>query len=169
MKSLFLHFSMLVFLIPACIFAQSVSVSGSWYLDLTQADLSDGAGSDLVPTHESAAGVITMNINKSGVGWFTNWDWRIDVSRSDLNWPSEFSLDIRRSSNGFGFGSISGGTSYQEITGSSQAFFYGRRHRIWIGMQLRLKVQPLMLNLTPIKRLLSILLLRCKRNQERRD
>jgi hypothetical protein len=118
--------------------AQSVSVSGSWSLSIDETDLQSGAGSDLIDTYESNTNQVYVSVTKSG-GLFSNWYWRVDITKSDGNWHSDFYLDVRRSSNGIGFGSINGLTSYQEILDSSPPYFTGNRNRYLIGMQYRLR------------------------------
>jgi len=48
------------------------------------------------------------------------------------------SFSRRRTGNGFGLGSINGGTNYQQVTGSVRQFFTGRYWRIWIYIQYEL-------------------------------
>jgi len=119
--------------------AQQITVTGTWTLTITEANLQNGPGSDLTDTYVSNANQVYVSIQKSGVGWFTNWYWRVDVRKSDSHWHGNFHLDVLRSGNGFGFGTITGGTSYREITDVDQSFFSGSRHRILIGLQYRLR------------------------------
>ena len=102
---------------------------------MTSSDLAGGAGSDLVPSKESSAGQATLDISATAS---SEDQWRVDVSRSDSVWPSGLDLDVRRSSNGSGAGSISGGTSYLSIGSSPATFFSGSGDRTSIGLQLRL-------------------------------
>jgi hypothetical protein len=119
--------------------SQEVSVSGNWSLTIDATDLQSGAGSDLIDTYESNTNQVYVSVTKSG-GFFSNWYWRVDITKTDGNWPSDFHLDVRRSSDGFGFGgSISGLTSYQEIVNSFPPYFTGNRNRYFIGMQYRLR------------------------------
>jgi hypothetical protein len=62
----------------------------------------------------------------------------VDVKKSDTNWHANFQLYVRRTSDGSGSGSISGGTSYQEITDTDQSFFNGTLDRSNITGQLEL-------------------------------
>jgi len=119
--------------------AQQVTVSGSWSLTINETDLQSGAGSDLIDTYENNTNQVYVNVSKSG-GLFSNWYWRVDITKSDGNWHSDFHLDVRRTSNGIGFGgSISGLTSYQEILNSTPPYFTGSRNRYLIAMQYRLR------------------------------
>ena len=118
---------------------QSVSVSGDWSLAIDETDLQSGVGSDLIDTYESNTNQVYVNVSKSG-GLFSNWYWRVDITKSDGNWHSNFHLDVRRTSDGIGFGgSISGLTSYQEILDSTPPYFTGSRNRYLIAMQYRLR------------------------------
>jgi len=119
--------------------AQSISVSGEWSLTIDETNLQSGAGSDLVDIYESNTNQVYVSVTKSG-GLFSSWNWRVDITKSDVNWHSDFHLDVRRSSNGIGLGgSINGLTSYQEILDSAPPYFTGSRNRYLIAMQYRLR------------------------------
>lgn len=117
-------------------YSQTISVTGNWDLMIDETDLQGGPGTDLVSTYESNT---SMSIRVRKGGWFNNWNWRVDVKKINGNWHGDFHLDVRRTGNGFGFGSISGGTSYQEISGTDQSFFSGSRNRTAIPFQYRLR------------------------------
>ena len=121
------------------LFSQDISISGSWELTIDESDMQSGMISDLNSTYESPTDQVSATISNSSYGWFGTWYWRVDVSRDNSQWNNNLHLDVRRSSGGFGFGSISGGTSYQEVTTSTQAFFTGVSFRLWIGFQYRLR------------------------------
>jgi len=120
----------------------TIDVTGSWSETIDETDLQAGAGSDLNPTYTSATNQININIDKIVYGnfwdWFVNYNWRVDVRRSDTNWDSQFRLYVRRTGNGFGLGSISGGTTFQEVTLIDQVFFSGSRRRYYIPVQCQL-------------------------------
>lgn len=111
--------------------AQEITVTGSWTLYIDSGDLQGGAGSDFNPTYESAVDQIGIEIK----GKKTK-DWRVDVSKVDSYWDSRLLLYVRRTSDGIGSGSISGGTSYQEVTDVDQEFFRGGKNRKNIDVQL---------------------------------
>jgi hypothetical protein len=115
--------------------AQDITVTGSWFLTIDASDLQAGAGSDLIDTYESASNQVTIDISSVGGN-----NWRVDVKKVDTNWHSSFHLYVKRTSNGTGSGggSISGGTSYQEVTDTDQSFFSGNRNRYGINVQLKL-------------------------------
>jgi len=118
---------------------ESISVSGSWSETIDVTDLTGGPGSDLNSTYTSASNVVYHSISSSSYRLWESWDWRVDVRRSDINWDSRFQLYVRRSSNGIGFGSISGGTAYQLISTSDQQFYTGTYHRYLVGCQFELR------------------------------
>jgi len=128
-----------VFTVAFPLFSQDISVSGSWELTIDESDMQSGMISDLNSTYESPANQVSATISNSSYGWFGTWYWGVDVSRDNSQWNNNMHLDVRRSSGGFGFGSISGGTSYQEVTTSTQIFFTGVSFRLWIGFQYRLR------------------------------
>ncbi len=114
-------------------FSQTISISGSWALTISALDLLNGPGSGLPNSFESASDQVLVTISKA------NKNWRVDVSRSDLYWPNEWRLDVRRTGTGQGPGILSGGTEYSEITGAAHEFFRGRKQKSWIPLQFRLR------------------------------
>ena len=115
--------------------ALDISVSGSWSLTINANDLIYGAGSKLRSDYESVSDAVSINIS----GATSDGDrWQVDVSKSDTHWSSSFILYIKRTSDGVGSGSVSGGTSYQGITEGNQSFFSGSGNRNGITAQLKL-------------------------------
>lgn len=112
---------------------QDITVTGSWILTIDASDLQAGAGSDLIDTYESASDQIDVYVHAIGAR-----TWRVNVRKSDANWHSNFQLSVRRTSDGTGAGSISGGTSYQVVTDTDQIFFDGNKDRQDIKVQLKL-------------------------------
>ena len=118
----------LFFLVPLLLLltraeAIDVSATGGWSETVDQADLVSGAGSDLIDTYESTANAtvidVTNTIDKHD-------EWRIDVRRVDGGgWHGDFTIYAKRTSDGNGQGSISGGLSYIEITTTDLQFFSG--------------------------------------------
>jgi hypothetical protein len=113
----------------------SITATGSWYEVIDENDLESGPGSDLKSTYESAVDEVVIDITGT-VGDLDNW--RVDVKRVDSNWHSQFHLYDKRTSEGSGTGSISGGTAYQEIGEADQSFFTGSGDRTNIAVQLKL-------------------------------
>lgn len=112
---------------------QDIILTGSWVLTIDASDLQAGAGSDLIDTYESASDQIDIYIGAQGAK-----PWKVDVSKSDANWHSDFQLSVRRTSDGTGPGSIAGGISYQVVTDTDQSFFDGNKDRSDIKVQLEL-------------------------------
>lgn len=112
--------------------AINLTVTGSWNLNITAGDLISGAGSDLKSTYESDKRAITIDITRS------EKNWQVDVCKSDTNWPNNFHLYVKRTSNGSGSGNISGGTTYQEVTDTDKYFFSGEKKCRRINIQLKL-------------------------------
>lgn len=113
--------------------ALDISATGGWNETVGPTDLISGAGSDLKSTYTSAEGATILNITRA---WA--WPWRVDVRRSDKNWPSGLTLYVRRRSDGSGHGSISGGTAYVSISTTDQTFFNGSGNRSGINCQYQL-------------------------------
>ena len=111
--------------------AASIVVSGSWAETIDASDLQAGAGSDLIGTYESSANEVRIRITASA-------NWQVDVRKSDTTWHANFQLYVRRTSDGTGKGSVSGGTTYQEVTTTDQSFFTGDQNRNNVDVQLRL-------------------------------
>jgi len=141
MRRILLNITFAVLLICTAypLFSQDISVGGSWDLSIDVSDMQSGMISELNSTYESPADQITSSVTNSSYGWFGTWYWMVSVSRDNTQWHSALHLDVRRSSSGLGFGSVSGGTSYQEVTTTNRAFITGSRHRLWMGFQLRVR------------------------------
>ena len=115
--------------------AIDISAAGGWTETIDEDDLQSGAGSNLIATYESVTNASTANIsNCSG----DTDNWRVDVKRSDSGWQGDFVLYAKRTSDGTGTGSISGGLSYIEITTVDVEFFSGAGNRNNIDLQYRL-------------------------------
>ncbi|MBA3028297.1 MAG: hypothetical protein FP816_05700 [Desulfobacteraceae bacterium] len=87
----------------------------------------------LPSTYTSSSNAVTMNINANG-----NESWMVHVSKNNSIWDPRLRLYIRRTGNGSGTGTISGGTSFQEITSLNQTFFSGRKKYSNIPVQFQL-------------------------------
>lgn len=114
-----------------------ISATGGWSKTVNEADLISGAGSNLVDTYESSTNASTINISNC----IDDQDeWKVDVKRDDTgSWPISLILYVRRTSDGTGGGSISGGLSYTEINPTIDSqFFEGRGDRNNITVQYKL-------------------------------
>ena len=106
-------------LFPTGMSAQSIKVTGSWDETIDSTDLQGGAGTDLIGTYESVSNVCDIDVTSA------KKNWRVDVSKTDTLWHANLRLYVRRTSDGTGKGTISGGMAYQEITDVNQTFFSG--------------------------------------------
>lgn len=113
--------------------AINISVIGSWSRAVGELDLVAGGGSDLTFSYESAVDQGLVDI--TGAGQAT---WRVDVKRSDTTWHNDLSLEVQRTSDGSGPGSISGGTTYIEVTTIDMEFYSGDRSRQNVDVQLKI-------------------------------
>lgn len=124
---------------------QATSI-GQWSLRIGIFNSQSGAGSDLVGSYESALGRHYLSVQ----GALDNSDnWRIDVSRSDANWPSAVDLFVRRiDSTGTGTGVVeNGGTTYQEVETIPTSFCYGRGNIF--DVELQYKISGISLQVPP--------------------
>jgi len=81
-------------------------------------NLAGGAGTDFSATPwESAANAVELEVK------FSNPPWTVSVRKVDSAWNAVLHLSVRRTGPGTGGGTLSGGTTYQEITGTDTAFF----------------------------------------------
>jgi hypothetical protein len=115
--------------------AVSITAIGGVSRVIDSSDLLAGAGSDLHDTYESPADATAIEIlDCTG----TAERWRVDVSRSDLEWNNNLVLYARVTSNGVGDGTVSGGGDFQEVTSSPSTFFSGVNNRQFIYVQYKL-------------------------------
>ncbi len=113
------------------IIAGDIVATGGWTEAIDGSDLASGAGSDLQSTYESATDATVLDVNPSSEFY------RVDVHRSDINWPSSLTLYIKRTSDGTGGGSISFGKTYREVTPTDASFFNGYLSRSGINVQYK--------------------------------
>lgn len=116
--------------------AISITAAGFWSDTIDETDLVAGPGSNIIDTHESAADQVSLDVT----GTIDPPDtWRVDVRRVDSTWHTNLHLHLKRTSDGGGPpGSISGGTSYQEVTDTYQSFFSGAGDHTGINVQLKM-------------------------------
>jgi hypothetical protein len=115
--------------------AISISAVGTWSETVDETDLAGGPGSNLTSTYESAADQVSLDLS----GTTGDLDiWRVDVKKTDTTWHSDLHLYLRRTSDGTGTGSISGGASYLEATDTYAEFFSGGGDRAAIHVQLKI-------------------------------
>lgn len=133
-RAFFLLVPFLLFLARAE--AIDLSTTGGWTETINEFDLASGAGSDLVDTYESATDATSMTISNC-TGDTDNW--RLDVRRIDEGgWHGDFTIYVKRTSDGEGTGSVSGGLSYLEVTTIDTQLFSGAGDRSNISIQYKL-------------------------------
>lgn len=120
--------------------APRIRVRGGWSETIDASDLKQGPGSQLRGKYQSIASACQIFV---WVWGFWNYPgkpntWRVDVRKLDVTWHTSFSLYVRRTSDGVGTGSISGGTNYQKVTNTDQSFFTGSNNRYRINVQCKL-------------------------------
>lgn len=131
---------LLFFSFSTYVFGQgSITVSGQWSLNIDQNNLISGPGSDLISTYESATDQVQIDI----LG--PDRTWRVDVHRVDINWHSDFILEVRRQPNN----RIVGGLTYQPITPVAIEFFRSRNRRNVRGIQVQFRLSGVTININP--------------------
>ncbi len=121
-----------------------ISMSGGWSKTVNALDLQGGPGSDFIDTYESASDAISIDI--SGTTGDSD-NWRVDVKKIDTEWHASLHYYVKRTADGSGTGSISGGGAYQEVTDTYQSFFNGSGDRNGIDAQLRISGVSTQLNI----------------------
>jgi len=119
----------------ACVQAQAVDISatGGWTETIDASDLAGGAGTNLIDNYESAAAATILEVYGTGVN-----DWYVDVTRSDITWHGDFTLYVKRISDGTGSGWVANGIAYIAIETVDSDFFNGNGDRSNINVQYRL-------------------------------
>lgn len=112
----------------------NIVVTGSWNEVIDRNDLSAGAGSDLAGSFTSSnkENLITINgtMNKRD-------NWQVSVKRVDTLWDGRMRLFVRRTSNGAGPGTISGGEAFVPVAQNDVVFFTGAGNLNNIRVQLQ--------------------------------
>lgn len=126
--------SLIVFLgLAATAAAADLTSSGDWTETVDSSDLVAGAGTDLVGQYQSVEGNTTLNVATTAGG-----NWRITARRADNTWHNQFTLWIKRSSDGAGSGTIIGGSTFIEVTGLDTELCSGQADRSNVGLQFKL-------------------------------
>ncbi len=116
--------------------AIDITATGDWTsLVIGAANLIGGAGTDLQSTYESAADQTSITVSNC-----TSPDdaWRVDVRRTDGTWDTGVTLSVRRTGDGTGTGSISGGSTYQAVGTIDVTFFTGSGDRTALPISYQL-------------------------------
>ena len=93
-------------------------------------------------TYESDVDQVQVKVTNRNYKKNEDWYWKVEISKSDGTWHSNFHLDVKRTSDGTSDGgSISGLTAYEEIVNGDPTppTFSGVRHHSDIDMQYRLR------------------------------
>ncbi len=116
--------------------ALSITSGGAWTLALGSGNLSGAAGSDLTMPQTSPNPQVTLRVQ--GVGTNT---WNITVAR-DSNWSSiPATLEIQRTSNGSGAGTVNATpalNTYFAVTSTAVQIAAGTRNRTGLTFQFRI-------------------------------
>lgn len=129
----FVFFVALVLLVACQASAQPLRLrlnnNSDWDIALDVTNLTGAAGTDFATDIESLDGAQQMWLQNTG------GNWRVDVSRADTTWHPSIRVYVRRTSDGTGGTTISGGTAYQEITTVDTSFFTGTGNPRDINLQ----------------------------------
>ncbi len=114
--------------------ASNLRVSGAWGFGVDAADLVAGAGSPLQETHDSPSDQVSLDVSETGGATEA---WVIRVYRDDVVWRPELRVYVRRTGDGAGLGSVSGGLGWVEVGAAEQTLFEGTGDRLGVGLQFR--------------------------------
>ena len=120
-----------------------VSQQSNWQNELDATDLSipEEAGADLSSVIESSSNYNQLDI----LNVANSQNWKITVSKTDINWPGAFIPYVQRTGNGTPCGTCAGvntGTSvsgYLQITNLEQDFIFGGGEVTGIDLQFRIE------------------------------
>lgn len=126
---------------------QSIRVNGSWTPSVSATAITE-AGNDYGSSYvvESLPNQTLVDLQRGG-SFFQIYlsNWRVDISRNDINWDNSLQLEARRTGNGNGTGwwifapSISNGTAYQAVQPANSSFFTGNGIYRNIPIQYRIR------------------------------
>lgn len=109
-------------------------VMGGWSESIGSSDLIAGPGTDIRSPIASGGSQAVIDITDTGGA-----AWTLKVARQDVNWPTGVGIAVRRTSNGSGSGTISGGTGYVSVGGMEQVLCEGTGDRSNLAIQLKLE------------------------------
>lgn len=133
-NSLYLSAIFLILILPTLASASDITSTGDWTgLIINSGNLSAGIGSPLTATYESTATQITLDIANT-----LGNPYDVLIRRSDINWHTAVILSARRTDDGIGPGTVSGGLAYQAIDTVDAVFFSGTDDNSTIHVQLQL-------------------------------
>lgn len=115
--------------------ALTVTVTGAWQLGLSRQTLAGRPGSELTAVFESHPGSASLTV-AGAVS--SDQGWQVEVSRRDMRWHPDLSLQVRRVGNGVGGGVLRGGQSYQPAETVPSGLLIGCGNRLQVPLQFRL-------------------------------
>ncbi len=145
-KAALLFFISAAFLSLSELFAYAIDVyvTGGWNLTVDSSCLVGGAGSNLIDSFESNLDASMINITGTGGSGDV---WRVRVRKSSVSQLHGVVLYAKRTGDGSGSGTVSGGTSYVAVETSDTDFFDGSGDRTAISVQY--KVSGISINVPP--------------------
>ena len=124
--------ALLVLVLSGAGHSADLTSSGDWVLGVNATNLVARAGSDLQAKFESASGVTTLTIsNATGA-------WSLRARRSGGQWNGAVAMQVKRTSDGSGSGSNTGGNAYVDVSGTDSEIFSGSGNRSGISLQFKL-------------------------------
>ena len=119
----------------------NVTVSGSWSANIPSSTIIE-AGNNYTANYASASNQVQISHSVSPF-WYWGHSWTVEIRKTDVNWDSSLKIYARRTGNGSGqflcSSSITGGLSYQEITGMDTYFYSGTCNRSNVPIQYELR------------------------------
>lgn len=131
------------------LFAQltlALSSTTSWTTTVPATEVTE-AGNDFTGTYTSATNVKTLGVTngtKNSTAEVNGYYWTIAVRKVDTTWDNTAKIYTQRTGAGTPRSSsrtstVSGGTTYQQITDTNQTFFTGYRGSTAIPIQYQLR------------------------------
>jgi hypothetical protein len=147
MKLLFTY--LILICIPRFANAQFITVTGSWNPSVSNTQISE-AGLNYTGSTSSLSNQVLIRVMRSTSFFSGLLTWRVDVSKSDINWNNNLVLSNVRTGNGtfqstFFSSGISGGTTFQTITNANTPFFNGNGNITNIPIQFQLSGYSLLI------------------------
>jgi hypothetical protein len=119
----------------------NVIVSGSWNANIPSSTIIE-AGNNYTGNYASASNQVQISHTVNPF-WYWGHSWTVEIRKNDVNWDTSLKLYARRTGNGSGqilcSSTITGGLSYQEITGIDTYFYSGRCNRSNVPIQYELR------------------------------
>ena len=122
--------------------AQSkVKLQGRWDCFVSASDIIE-AGNDYIGTYESGDSEVQFSVNDGFWPELLGYNWSVSIRKSDVDWDNTAKIYVQRTSDGTPYllnGTVTGGTSYQQVNDTEMYFFSGNRGRQNIEIQYRLQ------------------------------